>query len=206
MQDLALPLPHYSLPADPQARWLEVAHQFGSDLMTYVRDRAYDSIPLQASEEAQSIAREAVHVTLQALAALLDGVTGPEPRGGVQTHYALLARFRDEATGGPVEAFELAHDGDGLCMAIHGWLEDDFDEPGRLRRAGASVSTVESSAHKPLPPQQQEPRVFSFDQQGWGRCPFCDVAFALHNPASVTAFHSTCRNPLIFRGPAQAAP
>jgi hypothetical protein len=105
-----------------------------------------------------------------------------------------------------VEAFEIAPEGDGLSMAIHSWLENDFDIAGRLRRAGSLPAEPPSPPVAPVAPHQREQRVFLFDTDGWGRCPFCDVAFTITNPGSLSAFHTTCRGPLRLKANSPSTP
>ncbi len=134
-----------SWPADRRKRWLEAAHTLGTLMMEHVRDEAFAALPSSRSKAS----REAVEMTLRALCAWLDGVTG-NYGDDVAFEPVLSLRVRDRETEKVLGDFEIAPDGDGLCMIINDWLDNQFDlEKRRLE--------LKSSA-KPKPTRQSTPR------------------------------------------------
>ncbi len=118
--------PYSDWPAEPHRRWIAAGNAFGRRLMAAARDYAFGRIPATASPEAQELARKAALDAIYGTMMLLDGVApstvGPEHAA----EYVLLSRVRSRQSGQAVERFELAPDGDGLCMGYHGWVDGDF--------------------------------------------------------------------------------
>ena len=57
---------------------------------------------------------------------LLDGISLNDVDEDHRAAYVLTSRIeRGDQT---LETFELAPDGDGLCMALHGWWQNDFGD------------------------------------------------------------------------------
>ena len=96
--------------------------------MIDARNFAYERIPADVSPDARRIAEEAVFNALYGVMMILDGVTSnpldPEPTEH-RAQYVLLSQICDFA-GNVLETFELAPDGDPLCMGIHMWMEGEF--------------------------------------------------------------------------------
>jgi hypothetical protein len=60
---------------------------------------------------------------------LLDGIPTNDIDADHRVVYALEARVTDRRSGWePIEHFELAPDGDGLCIGYHGWVKGDFGD------------------------------------------------------------------------------
>src|SRR5579884_4443598 len=102
-----------------------MGHTFGRHLMQHVRGWARSQIPADAPSDVRAAAEQGVDNCLYALMDLFDGYWLNKVDEGHRVEYALLARIRDDEDR-IVETFELAPDGDGLSLGIHGWLEGDF--------------------------------------------------------------------------------
>ncbi len=113
-------------PTDEEDKWVYAGHTFGMHLMKNVRDEAMSKIPEDASPEEIKIAKESIFNTLYAMMQMFDGFFTNGIDKNHEANYMLISRIIENEEK-VVEHFEIAPDGDGLCMAIHGWWEDDFD-------------------------------------------------------------------------------
>jgi hypothetical protein len=95
--------------------------------MAAARDYAFEQIPDSVTRESRSVAQKCALDAIYGMMMLLDGVADAKIDTSHWAQYVLIARVRTER-GEPVEEFELAPDGDGLCMGFHGWVADDFGE------------------------------------------------------------------------------
>lgn len=68
-----------------------------------------------------------MHNALYAMMQLLDGYWDNDVDGTQQIAYQLRGSVTD-GNGKVCHEFELAPDGDGLCLGIHGWEEGDFGQ------------------------------------------------------------------------------
>ncbi len=114
-------------PTSPHSRWVQVGNTFGRHLMAaakeYAFDRISESVPAADREIAQRAALDAIYGMMM----LLDGVADSEIDAAHRVEYVLLAHVREITESyDTVEEFELAPDGDGLCIGFHGWVEGDF--------------------------------------------------------------------------------
>ncbi len=131
-------LPFSKWPADPHARWIEAGNTFGRHLLAAARDYAFERIPVSTLPEVRETAKRAALDAIYGMMMLLDGVTDTKLDKSHRVEYALVARVRTADQLDPVEQFELAPDGDGLCMGYHGWVARDFGsaEPGAAPNCG----------------------------------------------------------------------
>ena len=118
---------HYREWADGEhSRWVDAGNTFGRHLMNAARKYAFGCIPkstdLKTTEIAQKAALDAIYGTMM----LLDGVSDTKIDAEHQAEYVLHSRIRRTDTGEMLEEFELAPDGDGLCMGFHGWVAGGF--------------------------------------------------------------------------------
>ncbi len=122
--------PYESWPENSRQRWLHAAHTFGMHLMQNVRDQAMARIPDDASTEARRLAEESIFNTMYAVMQLFDGICDLRVDDEHDVSYILNSEVRkrepDSYETSVCESCELAPAGDGLCMAIHGWVEGEF--------------------------------------------------------------------------------
>jgi len=117
-------LAYKSWDSDSDARWIDAGHTFGIHLMKNVRDSAVHAIPANISAEARASAMEAIRTTIYAVMQLFDGIFVNSIDDEHRAEYVLQMRVRTKQA--ILETIELAPDGDGLCMAFHGWWKDEF--------------------------------------------------------------------------------
>jgi hypothetical protein len=94
--------------------------------MAAARDYEVERIPESATPEAREVATQAALDAIYGMMMLLDGVADSEIDKTHRFEYLLLARVRKAGQAEPVEQFELAPNGDGLCMGYHGWVVGDY--------------------------------------------------------------------------------
>lgn len=116
-------------PAEPRELELWLQHAAGLILCRDVRSYARERIATDTTPAERAAAEKAVDDALYGLMMVLDGVTGSLAN---DTYHVRLntqvALYRAEADK-PCAVVDLAG-GDGMCMACHGWLENDFgDKP-----------------------------------------------------------------------------
>lgn len=111
---------------DEHSRWIMAGHTFGRHLMAAARDYAFERIPASATAKERELAEKAALDAIYGMMMLLDGVAVSKIDKTHTASYVLLSRIFATGKSQPVEEFELAPDGDGLCMGFHDWIEDDF--------------------------------------------------------------------------------
>ncbi len=116
--------PFDTWPVERHDRSIHAGHTFGMHLMETARDQARAKIPADASQPVREIAEQAAFMAVYGVMQIFDGVASNHIDDQHRVEYVLTARIL--RGGKPVEEFEIAPDGDGLCMAIHGWWEDEF--------------------------------------------------------------------------------
>jgi hypothetical protein len=121
----AVPKQRVLAPPPPAGRtrelWLQ--HAAGAILFADVRDYARSRLDPKLGPEARDAAIKAIDDALYSVMMVADGVTGGLANA---THrVALSVSVRLEAKGKVVERLDLS-DGDGVCMAFHGWKDGDF--------------------------------------------------------------------------------
>lgn len=119
-------VPFNKWPTDPHARWIQAGNTFGRHLMAAARDYAFERIAKSIPPEVREAAEKAVLDTIYGMMMLLDGVTDSGIDESHVVEYVLFARIQKVNQDGPVEQFELAPDGDGLCIGYHGWVAEDL--------------------------------------------------------------------------------
>ena len=117
---------HRSWPKEPDGRWVRAGHAFGRHLMQFSRDYALDLIPKGASASERAIAEQAASNAIYGFLMMLDGVSVGKVDEDLWLRLRLTASVDGSGGDEPLEQFELAPEGDGLCVAFHGWVEGDF--------------------------------------------------------------------------------
>jgi hypothetical protein len=120
-----IPEPYASWPTDEHGRWIQAGNTFGIHLMRQARDQSLARVPEGTSEDVRKLIADAVYVAIGGMMEILDGY----PRCDIDDKHRMVyecAHVRSTATGETLDTFELAPDGDGLCMGLAGWWKDDF--------------------------------------------------------------------------------
>ncbi|MGL4465769.1 MAG: hypothetical protein ACRC1K_26760 [Planctomycetia bacterium] len=143
-------LPYSEWPCEPHRRWIAAGNAFGAHLIVAAVEYAIDRIPADADSAARDMAAMAARDAAYGAMMLLDGLASSDLGPDFRAEYVLTCRVRSRPSCEVVEAFELAPDGDGLCMGFHGWLPDglryvdpdEFDPPEAPERSelGPSVA------------------------------------------------------------------
>jgi hypothetical protein len=120
------PLPYTGWPSDPHARWIQAGNTFGRHLMAAARDYAFEQIPESASAAERTVAEKAALDAIYGMMMLLDGVADSTIDDTHVAEYVFLSCVISDEESQPIEQFELAPGGDGLCMGFHGWVAGDF--------------------------------------------------------------------------------
>ena len=94
--------------------------------MTAARDYAFERIPDGTPREQRELAEKAALDAIYGVMMLLDGVADTPIDEHHRAEYMLSLRVLSESGDAPVEQFELAPDGDGMCMGFHGWVAGNF--------------------------------------------------------------------------------
>ena len=115
-------LPYSEWPREPHRRWIAAGNAFGAHLVAAAIEYAVDRIPAGADAAARALAAKAARDAVYGAMMLLDGVAASDLGPDARAEYVLLSRVRSRASGEVAEEFELAPDGDGLCMGFHGWV------------------------------------------------------------------------------------
>ena len=121
------PLSYLSWPADEHARWIRAGHTFGRHLMAAARDYAISRMSKTMTLEERRVAEKAALDAIYGMMMLLDGVANSDLDKDHVVQYVLSAQVIDNGSKVPVEEFELAPNGDGLCMGFHAWTAGEFD-------------------------------------------------------------------------------
>lgn len=112
-------------PSPGRARELWLQHAAGTILFADVREYARGKLDAKLDPPAREAAFRAIDDALYGLMMVADGVTGGLSN---ETHrVALSVSVRLEDKGKEVERLDLAN-GDGVCMAFHGWKDGEFGE------------------------------------------------------------------------------
>jgi hypothetical protein len=115
--------------------WLQ--HAAGFILFEDVRQYAIQQIDPTLSGEAQAAARQAIDNAVGGLMQVIDGVTGGLNNSSHQVYIDFVVRLAPANNDGVLAAVDLRQ-GDGMCMAYHGWLEGDFGSHVIARRRASS--------------------------------------------------------------------
>lgn len=118
---MAKALPYSEWPHEPNRRWVAAGDAFGAHLVVAAVDYAMTRIPSGVEPVARELAAKAARDAVYGAMTLLDGVAACDLGPDTRAEYVLLSRVRSRSSGGVLEQFELAPDGDGLCMGFHGW-------------------------------------------------------------------------------------
>lgn len=111
---------------DQRKRWLHAAQRFGLHLMSASHDYAIDRIPADATPRERELATAAARDAIYGMMMLFDGVADSDIDSRHSACYKLIAEIILNDDDRVVADFELAPDGDGLCMGYHGWLDSNF--------------------------------------------------------------------------------
>ena len=118
--------PFHKWPRDEHARWIMAGNTFGRHVMAASREYAFEQIPKSATPKERELAEKAAVDAIYGMMMLLDGVSESRIDQEHLARYVLLSRIFPSGQSEPVDEFELAPDGDGLCMGFHAWVAGDF--------------------------------------------------------------------------------
>jgi hypothetical protein len=128
-------------PSPARARELWLQHAAGFIMFEDVRGYALEKIDPALSEEARAAAAKAVDDAVYGLMMVIDGVSGGISNAKYNVYVDFIVRLAKRIDGiddGLLSEVNL-RDGDGMCMAYHGWREGDFGKdpvavlPGKKR-------------------------------------------------------------------------
>ena len=136
------PKPYVSWSSDPHNRWIDAGNTFGIHLMQQARDQALARIPVGTPDEVRKLIVDAIYVAIGGVMEILDGFPRCDVDEKHRISYELRAHVRSTATGETLETFELAPDGDGLCMGLAGWWNDDYGNGSALKGDPAFAKVV----------------------------------------------------------------
>lgn len=114
-------------PSDSRKRELWMQHGIGFILFQDVRDYALQQIDPSLKDDEKAAAIKAINDTVYGLMMVLDGVTGTLANDSRRMNLRVFAELADVETDEVLESLDLM-DGDGMCMAYHGWIENDFGD------------------------------------------------------------------------------
>lgn len=117
-------------PSDPRGRELWIQHAAGFILIEDVYRAALSQLPPDLTEKERAVAEAAARKTLYCLMQVIEGVTGGLQNRSERVEVDMTVTYsKADASGeyAPVDRLSL-QEGDGVCMAVHGWLENDFGE------------------------------------------------------------------------------
>lgn len=117
------------LPTSEPRRDLWIQHAVGFILFEDVRGWAIQRLDPNLDAAARAAALKAINDTVYGLMMVIDGVSGSLRNSEYSVHLQTKACLTRAGSDEVAHALDL-HDGDGFCMAYHGWLEGDFgDDP-----------------------------------------------------------------------------
>ena len=120
------PVPPSKLATPPpagRARELWLQHAAGAILFSDVRGYAVGRLDPKLDRSSREIALRAIDDALYGVMMVAEGVSGGLANDLHRVALSLSVRLEEK--GKVVERLDLA-DGDGVCMAFHGWKEGDF--------------------------------------------------------------------------------
>ena len=112
-------------PPPGRARELWLQHAAGAILLADVRDFARSRLDPKLAGETRESALGAIDNALYGIMGVADGVTGALANETHRVRVSVSVRLEEKETGAVVERLDL-FDGDGVCMAVHGWMDGDF--------------------------------------------------------------------------------
>jgi hypothetical protein len=114
-----------SPPPAGRARELWLQHAAGAILLADVRDFARSRLDPKLAAEAREAALRAIDDAVYGVMSVADGVTGALANETHKVRVSLSVRLEEKDKGTVLESLDL-FDGDGVSMAVHGWMEGDF--------------------------------------------------------------------------------
>ena len=123
-------------PREPRALELWLQHAAGFILLRDAREYARQRVDPELSAGARKAALKAIDDTIYGFMMIADGVTGAlrSKMESVSVRVSVVLQRGDRV----VSELDLA-DGDGACMAFHGWLKGDFGSDPIVRGNGEDV-------------------------------------------------------------------
>jgi hypothetical protein len=116
-------------PTSERRRELWIQHTVGFILFEDVRGWAMQRLDPNLDATAKAAALQAINDTVYGLMMVIDGVSGGLRNSEYSVHLQTKACLKRTGSDGVTYSLDL-NDGDGFCMAYHGWLEGDFgDDP-----------------------------------------------------------------------------
>ena len=92
-----------------------------------MREYAIQRIDPGLTQDAQAAARKGIDDAVYGLMMILDGVTGGLTNERNRVDLRVTVGLTECDSQQKIVEVDLA-DGDGMCMAYHGWLDGDFGE------------------------------------------------------------------------------
>lgn len=117
-------------PTKARARDLWLQHAAGFIRFEDARQYAFEQIDPKLSASARAAVEKGINDAIYGLMMVIDGVTGSlsNSKFAVDVRFtAQLIKRVDDEDGEVLREVDL-HNGDGMCMGYHGWLEGDFGE------------------------------------------------------------------------------
>ena len=117
-------------PNDERARELWLQHAAGFIIFQEMREYAIDRIPGETDDKTRKMIITGIEDTIYGLMMIMDGVTGilMNDEYGVTIENIIKLQKNNE-TIQEINTFN----GDGMCMAFHGWKENDFGDISPVR-------------------------------------------------------------------------
>jgi hypothetical protein len=112
-------------PASERRCELWMQHAPGFILFEDVRARAIQRLDPDLDATARAAALKAIDDTVYGLMMVIDGVSGALRNAEYSLHLQTSACLTRAGSGEVACSLDL-HDGDGFCMAYHGWLAGEF--------------------------------------------------------------------------------
>lgn len=121
-------------PTQPHELELWLQHAAGFIVFEDARRYAIDRLNSSLSAEARSAAETAINDTIYGLMQILDGVTGRLQNQSEVVDLQVVVRYRDRTSPDVVKSQVDLADGDGMCIAFHGWMKGDYGECAPMKR------------------------------------------------------------------------
>jgi|SRR5688572_26198395 len=112
-------------PGDERAKELWLQHAAGFIIFQDMRQYAIDRIPGNTDDEIKKLILNGIDDAVYGLMMIMDGVAGNLANDEYAVTVENVIRLRRK--GETIQEMNT-FDGDGMCMAFHGWKENDFGE------------------------------------------------------------------------------
>jgi hypothetical protein len=109
-------------------RELWMNHAAGFVLFEDVRGYARSVLPIDLDAATRAVAHEAIDHAVYGLMMVIDGIPGQFGNDAHDFRLRVVAQLAAKGTDDVIESLDLFHDGEGMTMGFHGWVEGDFGE------------------------------------------------------------------------------